>query len=139
MMELYLRWKFPLKKYGMLPKYNISKSLASCHIALLPEKFYEKVEEGSIIIKDSKSFKFCKDGIIINDESQPLKSDLVIFATGFKGDEKITIIFSSLVFRELIMATSPLLLYRFIPQFTSSLNGHFVALKNLLVSNLLVV
>ncbi|WCJ29930.1 Dimethylaniline monooxygenase [N-oxide-forming] 1 [Euphorbia peplus] len=111
--ETFLRWKFPLKKYGMLPKFKFSDDISSCLISILPEKFYDKVEKGSIVIKNSPSFKFYKKGIIINGESpQYLETDLVIFATGFNGEEKLKNIFSSPVFQDQIKATPSILLYR---------------------------
>ncbi|KAG8639357.1 hypothetical protein MANES_14G120400v8 [Manihot esculenta] len=94
-LECYLRWKLPLKKYGIIPKSSFLQDISSCRTCKLPENFYDKVEEGSIIIKKANSFSFCKQGLIIDRESQPLETDLVIFATGFKGEEKIRNIFES--------------------------------------------
>ncbi|WCJ29935.1 Dimethylaniline monooxygenase [N-oxide-forming] 1 [Euphorbia peplus] len=112
-LENYVRWQSPVKKHGMLPKSSFHDDLAACQIAMLPEIFYDKVEEGSIIIKNSQSFRFYKEGLIIDGENQQyLETDLVIFATGFKGDEKLKNMFSSSVFKDWIKATSPVLLYR---------------------------
>ncbi|XP_065848853.1 probable flavin-containing monooxygenase 1 [Euphorbia lathyris] len=113
-MENYIRWKFPLKKHGMLPKLNFSDDMSSCQISMLPDKFFDKVEEGSIIIvNNSQSFRFYKEGLIIDGQKQQyLQTDLVIFATGFKSEEKLKNIFSSSVFQDWIKATSPDLLYR---------------------------
>ncbi|KAG8651998.1 hypothetical protein MANES_06G043300v8 [Manihot esculenta] len=111
-MESYVKWNLPLKKYGMLPKFRFDEDISSCQIALLPEKFFDKVEEGSIIIKNSQSFRFCREGLVIKGEAQPLETDIVIFATGFKGYEKLMNIFESSVFQDCIKATTPLLLYR---------------------------
>lgn len=96
----------------MLPKFRFDEDISSCQIALLPEKFFDKVEEGSIIIKNSQSFRFCREGLVIKGEAQPLETDIVIFATGFKGYEKLMNIFESSVFQDCIKATTPLLLYR---------------------------
>ncbi|KAF2317140.1 hypothetical protein GH714_012110 [Hevea brasiliensis] len=111
-MESYLKWTLPLKKYGMLPKFSFDEHMSSCQIAMLPENFFDKVEEGSIIIKNSQSFRFCREGLIIEGEAQPLETDIVIFATGFKGYEKLANIFESSVFQDCLKATAPLLLYR---------------------------
>ncbi|KAJ0076602.1 hypothetical protein Patl1_35707 [Pistacia atlantica] len=45
--------------------------------------FYDQVDEGSIILKKSPSFSFCEEGILVNGETEPLKTVLVILATGF--------------------------------------------------------
>jgi dimethylaniline monooxygenase (N-oxide forming) len=73
-----------------------------CTFGVLPEFFFDKVKEGSIVIKKSQSFSFCKEGLIINGEAKPLETDLVIFATGFKGDQKLRNIFKSPVFQNYI-------------------------------------
>ena len=113
--ETYLKWKLPLKKYGMIPKYSFLEDASACQILVLPsENFYDKVEEGSIILRKPKGFSFCKEGVIIDGEIEPLKTDLVILATGYKGDEKLKNIFYSPSFQKRIMGspTSILPLYR---------------------------
>ncbi|XP_072995836.1 probable flavin-containing monooxygenase 1 [Typha latifolia] len=113
-----LRWLFskfiesyyvratPMKKYGMVPDHSFFQSITSCLIALLPDKFYDRVEEGSIVIKRSKSFSFCKDGVMFEGEADPVKTDVVIFATGFKGDEKLKGIFRSPFFQNIVAGSS---------------------------------
>lgn len=113
--ESYLRWKLPLKKYGMVPKHSFLQDISSCLTGFLPEKFYDKVEEGSIVLKKSQSFSFCKEGLIINGEPQPLKADIVILATGYKGDQKLKRMFKSQIFQNYIVdssASSIISLYR---------------------------
>jgi len=81
---------------------------------MLPDKFYDRVEEGSIIIKNSQSLSFFPEGLFINGENRPFGTDLVIFATGFKGDEKLKNIFESPVFQNYIIGspTATVSLYR---------------------------
>ncbi|KAL6956800.1 flavin-containing monooxygenase [Sarracenia purpurea var. burkii] len=113
--ESYLRWKLPLKKYKMIPKQSFLEDISSCEIVLLPDDFYDKVEEGSIILKKSQSISFFKEGLNIDDQhAEPLKPDLVILATGYKGDEKLKRIFLSPTFQDCIMGspTSIVPLYR---------------------------
>lgn len=68
----------------------------------MPEKFFDKVEEGSIILKKAPSFSFCEEGILVEGEAAPLMTDHVILATGFKGDKKIKEIFASRMFQDCI-------------------------------------
>ncbi|KAF5945897.1 hypothetical protein HYC85_016125 [Camellia sinensis] len=81
---------------------------------MLPENFYDKVEEGSIILKKSQSFGFCNEGLIIGGEVEPLKTDLVIFAIGCKSDEKLKTMFHSPTSQNCIKGspTSAVSLYR---------------------------
>lgn len=83
---------------------------------MLPDNFYDKVEEGSIILKKPKSFQFCREGLVIDGENEPLKTDLVIFATGYRGDEKLKSMFHSPTFQNYIMGspTSTVPLYRYL-------------------------
>ncbi|XP_042504473.1 probable flavin-containing monooxygenase 1 isoform X1 [Macadamia integrifolia] len=98
--ESYYRSKIPMKKYGMIPEHNFFEQIVSCQLSTLPNNFYNKVEEGSIILKKSKSFSFCKDGLMVDEDDAPLKSDIIIFATGYKGDQKIKNIFTSPAFQD---------------------------------------
>ncbi|PKU76160.1 Putative flavin-containing monooxygenase 2 [Dendrobium catenatum] len=82
--------------------HSFFQAMTTCLVAILPYKFYEKVEEGSIVLKQSKSFEFCKEGIIVEGDSTPIKADLVIFGTGFKGDQKLIDIFASPLFQNLM-------------------------------------
>ncbi|KAG8372651.1 hypothetical protein BUALT_Bualt12G0088800 [Buddleja alternifolia] len=112
--ESHLRWKLPLRKHKMIPTQSFVQETSSCEIFILPENFYDKVEEGSIVLKRSQKFKFCKEGLILDGEIDPIKSDIVIFATGYKGDEKLNNIFASPTFQNLIAGspTSTIPIYR---------------------------
>ncbi|XVF34511.1 hypothetical protein REPUB_Repub18cG0064900 [Reevesia pubescens] len=114
LVECYLRWKLPLKKYGMVPKNSVLQNVLSCQLAMVPPNFFNKMEEGSIIIRDSPGFGFCREGLIIDGETRPLETDIVIFATGYKGEEKLKNIFASPLFQQYIMGspTCILPLYR---------------------------
>lgn len=105
--ESYLRWKLPLKKHGMLPKHSFFVEVSSCQVATIPPKFYQKVEEGSIVLRKSNSFTFSKNGLVIDDDdTQPVEADVVILATGYQGNQKLKSIFRSTTFQKYI-STSP--------------------------------
>ncbi|KAG6424201.1 hypothetical protein SASPL_114615 [Salvia splendens] len=111
--ESYIRWKLPLKKYGMIPKERFLDEIVACQIYMLPETFYDKVENGSIVLQKSQNLSFCEDGLII-DNANHIKADVVIFATGYKGDEKLANIFKSPTFKNYIIGSrdSAIPLYR---------------------------
>ncbi|KAI3861634.1 hypothetical protein MKW98_000586 [Papaver atlanticum] len=105
--ESYIKSKFPLKKYNLIPEHSFLQQIASCSISTAPEKFYDKIEEGSIVLKKSKGFGFNKDGLVFNDDATaPLETDVVILCTGYKGDEKLKNIFKSPTFQKYIMGSS---------------------------------
>ncbi|KAJ0076604.1 hypothetical protein Patl1_35705 [Pistacia atlantica] len=139
--ESHIEKKLQLGKYGMVPKHSFLQDISSCLISIVPEKFYDRVEEGSIILKKSQSFSFCEEGILVDGETPPLKTDLVILATGFRGDKKLKDIFVSQTFQDYI-AGSPnekLPLYREIihPQIPQlAVIGFSESLSNLLVSEM---
>lgn len=112
--ESYLIWKLPLRKYGMIPKHSLVDETSSCTLFFLPDKFFDKVEEGSIVLKKSKRFSFCKEGLLVDGEVDPLKADIVFFATGYRGDQKLKNIFASPTFANIIAGTptSSVPLYR---------------------------
>ena len=95
--------KAKLAKYGMVPKQSFLQDVSSCIFASLPDNFYEKVDEGSIILKKSPSFSFCEEGVKIEGKTKPVRSDLVILATGYRGELKLQDIFASSTFRDYMM------------------------------------
>lgn len=106
--ESYLRWKLPLKKYDMMPPHSFLQDVSACTIVVLQDNFYSKVEEGCIRFKRSKSIGFCKEGLTLGGEgaTQTVKADIVILATGYKGDEKLRNIFTSPTFQKCITGSS---------------------------------
>ena len=103
--ETYVNQKLSLAKFGMVPEQSFHKDISSCLISSMPEEFYDRVEKGSIILKKAPKFSFCKEGILVEGEASPLESDLVILATGFKGDEKLRDIFVSPTFQNHIIGS----------------------------------
>ncbi|KAK7261231.1 hypothetical protein RIF29_27536 [Crotalaria pallida] len=115
LVESSLRWKLPMKKFGLIPSHSFLQDLSTCSSVMLPQKFYDKLTEGSIIIKKSESIGFCKEGLIIKGEDKPIETDLVILATGFKGEQKLKSIFKSTIFQKDIIngsLNSSISLYR---------------------------
>ncbi|CAJ2657085.1 unnamed protein product [Trifolium pratense] len=102
LVETYLKWNLPLKKYGLLPNHSFHQDMYKCSFGVLPELFYDKVKEGSLVIKKSQNFSFSKEGLIIDGETKPLETDVVIFATGFNGNQKLRNIFKSPIFQNYI-------------------------------------
>jgi dimethylaniline monooxygenase (N-oxide forming) len=107
-------YSIPMKKHDMVPDHSLFEALATCLIAITPKDHYKRLEEGSIVLKKSKTFSFCKEGVLVEGESSPIKSDIVIFGTGFKGDDKIRNLFTSEYFRSVAIgsASSTVPLYR---------------------------
>ncbi|XVF35839.1 hypothetical protein REPUB_Repub19eG0005600 [Reevesia pubescens] len=104
--ECYLKCVYPLKKYNMVPVHRFFKQISSCKFTVLPANFYDRVKDGSLFLKKSQSFSFCKNGLMVEGESIPLLSDIVIFATGYKSDEKLKNIFKSTFFQKCISGSS---------------------------------
>uniref|UniRef100_A0A0E0DBM2 Flavin-containing monooxygenase n=1 Tax=Oryza meridionalis TaxID=40149 RepID=A0A0E0DBM2_9ORYZ len=146
-----LRWIFskfaesyysiPMKKYDMVPDHGLFEALITCLIAITPRDHYKRLEEGSIVLKKSKTFSFCKEGVLVEGESSPINSDIVIFGTGFRGGQKIKEMFTSEYFQSIAVgsACTTIPLYREIihpkiPQL--AVIGYSESLANLYTSEL---
>lgn len=107
-------YSIPMKKYDMVPDHSLFDALATCTLAIEPKDYYKRLEEGSILLKKSKTFIFCKEGVIVEGQSCPIKSDVVILGTGFRGDQKIKDMFKSEYFRAVSVgsASTTVPLYR---------------------------
>nr|BCL56286.2 flavin-containing monooxygenase [Persicaria tinctoria] len=112
--ESNIKYRHPLKKYGLVPEHGFGEAISSCVLSVLPKGFYENLEKGSILLNKAEKFRFCKEGIVMEGKPKPLEADLVIFATGFEADEKLRDIFASPKFQGHIMGSphSILPLYR---------------------------
>ncbi|CAN1770722.1 Probable flavin-containing monooxygenase 1 [Linum perenne] len=99
-----------LVKHGMVPNHSFLQEVSSCLISTVPDKFYDRVDEGSIKLTKAPTFGFCKEGIVAqgNHDQQhtTFDADLVILATGFKGEKKLQDVFGSKRFREIIVGSS---------------------------------
>ncbi|EEF35127.1 probable flavin-containing monooxygenase 1 isoform X2 [Ricinus communis] len=112
--ESHIKHKHPLEKYGVVPNHGFLEQINSCLLTTLPEKFYDKVEEGSIVLTNAPRFSFCEEGITLDGQTEPLETDIVILATGFRGDKKLQNIFTSKFFQHRIVGSpnAALPLYR---------------------------
>uniref|UniRef100_A0A7N0UYL3 Flavin-containing monooxygenase n=1 Tax=Kalanchoe fedtschenkoi TaxID=63787 RepID=A0A7N0UYL3_KALFE len=113
--ESHIKRKLPLEKYGIVPKHSFLEEISSCSIVTMPENFFDLADKGSIVLKKADGFRFCKEGVVANGEAEPAKSDLVLFATGFRGEQKLRDIFASRSFGELITGSPSAIvpLYRY--------------------------
>ena len=105
MVEAFLRTVYPLKKYDMLPSYSFVEHMFTCSTSVTPPSFFERVREGSIVpIKYSREFGFRESGLIVDDKV--FLADVVVFATGYKPEQKLQNMFSSLDFKKCMTASS---------------------------------
>ncbi|KAK9164683.1 hypothetical protein Syun_005585 [Stephania yunnanensis] len=112
--ESYLKLKYPLNKYNMIPESSFLEAAFTSTFTIMPDNFYDKVEDKSIVLKEAKCFGFCETGLMIEGDKTPLEADVVILATGYKGDDKLKNIFSSTTLQKRIIGSpaSTVPLYR---------------------------
>ncbi|XP_023740345.1 probable flavin-containing monooxygenase 1 [Lactuca sativa] len=141
LVENYIKKKLPINKYDMVPQHSFSKDTRACLITYMPnpDEFFDEVEKGSIKLKKTQSFSFYDNGISIEDDKTRIEADIVIFATGFKGVEKLKNIFESSTFQKFISGSPRVPLYREcihprIPQL--AIIGFSEGLSNLYVSEM---
>ncbi|KAK3425031.1 hypothetical protein EUGRSUZ_F01759 [Eucalyptus grandis] len=107
LVETYLTWIYPLKKYNMVPGHSLIEQLVSRMTPTLPSNFYNAVEGGSLILKRLPSFRFCHTGLILDGGANSYHpTDVVIFATGYESEEKLKNIFSSNYFQKCFAGSS---------------------------------
>ncbi|KAH0463188.1 hypothetical protein IEQ34_007770 [Dendrobium chrysotoxum] len=102
--ESFLKKMIPMKKYDMVPEHSFFHALSTNQFCLLPNNFYNKVEEGSI------TFEFYENGLLIEDKTTLIETDLVIYATGFRGDQKLRNIFISPWFQNIVAGTKDMIM-----------------------------
>lgn len=111
--ESYLTWKLPLEKYGLKPEHPFEEDYASCQMAILPENFFPELDKGKIAIKRASKCSFYEGGVQFDDGTK-LEADVVVFATGFDGKQKLKAIMPE-PFRSLLEFPSGMMpLYRYI-------------------------
>ncbi|TYH31799.1 hypothetical protein ES288_A01G201000v1 [Gossypium darwinii] len=100
-----IKRKLHLAKHGMVPTHSFLHEISSCLTSTVPEKFYDKVEDGEIKLKKAPSFSFCDNGVMVEDETAPIEAEVVILATGFKGEKKLKDMFVSQTFQNFIVGS----------------------------------
>ncbi|VAI20842.1 unnamed protein product [Triticum turgidum subsp. durum] len=105
----YYRRAIPMREHGMEPGHGFARCVSSCLISMLPDGFYYKVKEGSVVFARSRSFGFCHDGLVLDGagaEKRVVPADVVVLATGFRGDEKLKNMFASPRVKDIIAGSS---------------------------------
>ena len=106
LVESYLKSIYPLKKYNMIPGHRFLQQISSCTFTVLSPKFYGRVGGGILILQQSQMFSFCENGLNVNTKDTPLEADIVIFANGYRSNEKLMNIFTSTYFQNLVAGSS---------------------------------
>lgn len=116
LVESHAKMTLPLSKYDMVPKHSLSKDFSSGLVLHMPDPddFFNAVKKGSIKLKKSPRFEFYEKGVLIGDDNTQIEADVVIFATGFNGVEKLADMFESPKFRHHIAGSPRVPLYRFV-------------------------
>jgi dimethylaniline monooxygenase (N-oxide forming) len=95
-----------MKKHDMVPDHSFFEGVVACLFDTAPKDHYKNLEEGNIILSKSKTFSFCKEGVLVEGEPTVVKSDIVILGTGFKGDQKIKDMFTSEYFHGIVIGST---------------------------------
>ncbi|CAL5072972.1 unnamed protein product [Urochloa decumbens] len=106
--EAYYKKAMPMREYGMEPEIGFATSISSCKSGMLPDAFYDRVRGGSFVIRRSRAFSFCEDGLVLDapDGGRVIPADVVILATGFRGDQKLRDMFVSSRVKDIVVGSS---------------------------------
>ncbi|KAK9052086.1 hypothetical protein SSX86_028714 [Deinandra increscens subsp. villosa] len=112
--ESHIKRRLPLVKFDMVPQHSFSKDARSCLVLYMPDpdNFFDAVENKSINLKRSQSFSFYENGIYVDGDDTHIEAEIVIFATGFRGEEKLKHIFEQSTFGHFIADSPRVPLYR---------------------------
>ncbi|PON46159.1 hypothetical protein PanWU01x14_253820 [Parasponia andersonii] len=105
----------PIEKVWYSTQNSFLQDISSCQVAMLPENFYEKIKQGSIVLKKSQNLSFCRESLIMDGEFQPLETYIMILATGYRSDQTLKNMFSSSIFQTILLDH--------IPQWSLSIEG----------------
>ncbi|OEL20791.1 putative flavin-containing monooxygenase 1, partial [Dichanthelium oligosanthes] len=115
--EAYFKMHIPMREHGMVPDRSFSWTISACRLGVLTDRFYDRVAEGSVVIKRARSVSFCADGLVLDEHDageRRVEADVVVLATGFRGADKLRGIFVSPTFKEMVAGgpDNPAPLYR---------------------------
>lgn len=82
------------------------KQVSSCKAKAMPANLYKNADEGGLIFKKAENFQFCKNGLVVQGEKEVIETDIVIFATGYRTDDKLKSIFKSTYFQKRFVDSS---------------------------------
>ena len=106
--EAYYKMLMPMRKHGMVPGHSFSAAALGWRAGVLPDRFYDMVDQGSILLKrcgGGGSLSFRADGVVLDGaaaERVAVDADVVILATGFDADRLLSGVFVSPRFSEVI-------------------------------------
>jgi dimethylaniline monooxygenase (N-oxide forming) len=108
--EAYYKWSIPMREHGMEPDCGLGEACLGWRLGILPEGFYDRVDEGSIELRRyGGSVSFCANGLVLDaggdgGERIVVGADVVILCTGFDIDRPLRDVFASSWFGEIIAA-----------------------------------
>ncbi|XP_072149034.1 probable flavin-containing monooxygenase 1 [Setaria viridis] len=102
--EAYYKWSIPMREHGMVPDCGFGEASLGWRLGILPEGFYDRVDEGSVELRRCGSVGFCADGLVLHDGAgeRVVGADVVILCTGFDIDRPLRDVFASPWFSEII-------------------------------------
>eukprot|EP00850_Spirogloea_muscicola_P015321 SM000116S24242 [mRNA] locus=s116:256897:260516:- [translate_table: standard] len=88
LIEMYLLYNFPLRKYGLVPEHSFFQDLSACILPQLPDSFFSLIEQGSIQLRQSTQWHFTRKGVALMGEKE-IEADVVLLCTGYNGASKL--------------------------------------------------
>eukprot|EP00850_Spirogloea_muscicola_P004918 SM000022S07132 [mRNA] locus=s22:171569:175215:+ [translate_table: standard] len=88
LIEMYLLYNFPLRKYGLVPEHSFFQDLSACILPQLPDSFFALIEQGSIQLQQSTQWHFTRKGVVLMGEKE-IEADVVLLCTGYDGASKL--------------------------------------------------
>nr|CAB3467757.1 unnamed protein product [Digitaria exilis] len=98
--EAYFKRSIPMNEHGMVPDCGLGQASLGWRLGILPERFYDMVDDGSIELKKCGSVAFSADGLVLDDgdgerATVAIAAVVVILCTGFDIDRPLRDVFSS--------------------------------------------